>query len=105
MYILTTLFLWEISDFGVRFGLYFTIGLIICLPYINDFFKKTSRVFIVCFIIFYSFINIRPYILEHRSVITYNPYQNYAIYKIFGLKSTGIHRRDIYLDDVGAKHH
>ena len=103
MYILTTLFLWEISDFGVRIGLYFTLGLIISLPFINEFFKKTSRFFIVCFIIFYCFINARPYILENRSVISYNPYQNYLIYEIFNIESTGPHRLNVYLNDIKEK--
>ena len=103
LYILTTLFLWEISDFGVRFGLFFAVGLIICLPYLNEFFKETSRFFIVCFIILYCFVNARPYILENRSVITYNPYQNYVIYELFDLKSTGPQRREIYIQELESK--
>jgi len=100
LFILSTLFLWEISDFGVRFGLYFSMGLIISLPYILDFFNNISKSFIVSFILLYCFINIRPYVLEDRSVITYNPYQNYLIYELFDIKSTGSERREIYISDL-----
>lgn len=102
MFILTTLFLWEISDFGVRFGLYFSMGLVISLPYILEFFNKMSKSFIVSFIVLYCFINARQYIFEDRSVISYNPYQNYIIYESFDIKSTGADRRDIYINELGG---
>jgi transmembrane protein EpsG len=100
LFMLVTFFFWEISDFGVRFGLYFSIGLIICLPYILQYFKKPLNIFVVSLIVFYGFINIRPIILEYRSVISYNPYQNYIIYSVFDLKSTGEGRRDIYINEL-----
>lgn len=103
LFILATLFLWEISDFGVRFGLYFSLGLIISLPYMLDFFNKSSRAFVAAFIILYCFINIRPYVLEDRSVISYNPYQNYVVHELFDLKSTGAERRDIYIYELGGR--
>ena len=89
LFILSTLFLWEISDFGVRFGLYFSLGIIICLPYILEFFKKDSKFIVICFIILYSFNNARTFFLEDRTVISYNPYQNYILYELFDLKRTG----------------
>ena len=97
LFILSTLFLWEISDFGVRFGLYFSLGIVICLPYILDFFKKDSKFYILCFVILYSFNNARTFFLEDRTVISYNPYQNYIVYELFGLNSTGVERRDTYV--------
>lgn len=91
---------WEISAIGFRFGLYFILGLIYFLPKIVDFFSKNSRILVLSFIIMYSFMHIRVYILEDKSVITYNPYQNYLIHKIFKIESTGLERRDIYIQDV-----
>ena len=100
LFMLVTFFFWEISDFGVRFGFYFSIGLIICLPYILQYFKKPLNISVVSLILFYGFINMRPIILEHRSVISYNPYQNYIIYSAFDIKSTGEERRDIYISEL-----
>lgn len=100
LFILSTLFLWEISDFGVRFGLYFSMGLVISLPYILEFFTNISKSFIVSFILLYCFVNIRPIVLEERSVISYNPYQNYLIYELFELRSSGPERRDIYINEL-----
>lgn len=100
LFILSTLFFWEIAEFGVRSGLYFSIGLIISLPLMIEFFTKNSKFFIVSFILLYCFVNIRPYVLEHRSVISYNPYQNYLIYELFEIKSTGTERRDTYVREL-----
>lgn len=100
LFMLSTLFLWEISDFGVRFGLYFSLGLVYCLPQMTSFFTEKSRPFVLIFLLLYAFIHIRVYVIEDRSVITYNPYQNYLIHEVFDLKSTGPERLAIYLDEL-----
>lgn len=97
---LATMFLWEIADFGIRFGLYFSIGILYCLPQIILFFNKISKPIIITFVLFYSFVNARQFIMEDRSVIPYNPYQNYLIYEFFDLKSTGPERLTIYFNEL-----
>ena len=43
----------------------------------------------------FSFMSSRFIYLEQIGGIAYNPYQNYVIYKIFGLESTGVKRLEI----------
>lgn len=100
LFMLATMFLWEIADFGIRFGLYFSIGILYCLPQIILFFNKISKPIIITFVLFYSFVNARQFIMEDRSVIPYNPYQNYLIYEFFDLKSTGPERLTIYFNEL-----
>jgi hypothetical protein len=100
LFTLATMFLWEIADFGIRLGLYFSIGILYCLPQLISFFNQISKPIIITFVLFYSFVNARQFIMEDRSVIPYNPYQNYLIYELFDLKSTGPDRLTIYLDEL-----
>lgn len=94
---------WEIFEIGFRFGLYFILGLVYFLPQILNYFKRNSRVFVLGFIILYCFMNVRVFVLEDKSVIPYNPYQNYIVYKALGLKSTGPQRLNEYLLEVEKK--
>jgi len=86
---------WELSEFSSRFRLYFFIANIFLLSYLIDIYNEKLKrhllfLFIISFSIFYS----RIYIFQMNEGIAYNPYQNYVIYELFDLNSTGYQRLD-----------
>lgn len=84
---------WELSMLSSRIRLYFLMSNIVLLTYFIDVFEeRLKKYFIFMFISLYCLFYGRIYFFESPEGISYNPYQNYAVYKIFGLKSTGPER-------------
>jgi hypothetical protein len=97
-------FTWEISIISSRFRLYFLIGNIVLLTYFIDMYKNRLIkslvfVFIVSYCLFYG----RIYLFEYTEAISYNPYQNYVIYKMFDIKSTGTERLQLFMNFIEEK--
>ena len=102
MYVISMFFYyhtWELNELSSRFRLYFSLGNVILFTLLIDAYKEKIYkslvfIFIVSFSLFYS----RIYIFEMPEGIAYNPYQNYVIYELFDLKSTGKERLEKYLN-------
>ncbi|MBG0859039.1 MAG: EpsG family protein [Bacteroidales bacterium] len=91
-------FTWELNEFSSRFRLYFTVGNIVLFTYFLDVYKNKLNRFLVFFmIVSFSVFFGRIYFFEMQQGIAYNPYQNYLIYKVFGLKSTGQERLEKFI--------
>jgi transmembrane protein EpsG len=89
---------WELSILSSRFRFYFLIGNIVLLTYFLDVYKEKLKKYVVfVFIIFYCLFYGRIYFFEFPEAISYNPYQNYFLYEIFDIKSTGTERRNIFM--------
>ena len=96
LYIVVYLVFFELLVISNRFRLYFSISQVILLPMVVYSFKKISnKIYIYIYVIMFSFMSSRFIYLEQIGGIAYNPYQNYVIYKIFGLESTGVKRLEI----------
>lgn len=92
-YMLCRLLLWESIDMSSRFGYYFVGGIFLGLPLLVDLYKtKFNRSLCLIFIILFNFYQSQTWLLENTSTITYNPYQNYVIHRMFDLKDTGEER-------------
>lgn len=92
-YMLCRLLLWESIDMSSRFGYYFIGGIFLGLPLMIDLYKtKLNRNLCLLFIILFDFYQSQTWLLENTSTITYNPYQNYVIHRMFDLKDTGEER-------------
>lgn len=95
---------WELSILSSRFRLYFIIGNAILLTYFIDLYRdKLMKYLIFIFIIFYCFFYSRIYLFKYSEGISYNPYQNYLVYKVFDLNSTGHERLKMYMRTVDKK--
>ncbi len=83
-------YFYEISEVSIRFRAYFLIGNIIMFPYLFQIFKLlVNRIISFSILTLYCFYIGRIYFLQLPEAIAYNPYQNYLIYKLFDIKSTG----------------
>ncbi len=83
----------ELSEIAERLRLFFLIANVILIPYLLLLFdRRIQRGLFTCFILIYSFINCRAYILERPATIAHHPYQNYVVYKTLGLESSGYRR-------------
>ena len=107
MYILNLVFYyftWELWLLSSRYRLYFLIGNVVLLTYFVDVYKDRLKKYLVfVFIIFYCLSYGKIYFFEYPEGITHNPYQNYLLYKIFGIKSTGLERLDIFESTIAFK--
>lgn len=82
--------LWESININSRINFYLIFGLIMGLPLLLDLVKKKYDILIVLVsIILINFYQCSEFFFIRSSA---NPYQNYFIYKIFDLKSTGQER-------------
>jgi transmembrane protein EpsG len=90
---------WELTILSSRFRFYFLIGNVVLLTYFLDLYKQKIKKHIVfAFITFYCLFYGRIYFFEFPEAISYNPYQNYLLYEIFDIKSTGPERRNIFME-------
>lgn len=95
-YMLCRLLLWESIDMNSRFGYYFIGGIFLGLPLLIDLYKaKLNRELCFIFIIVFNFYQSQTWLLEDTSTITYNPYQNYVVHKLFDLETTGEKRFEL----------
>ncbi len=86
----------EIVDISNRFRLYFALSELILLPtLLTSFELYKNKILIFIFIVLFSFSTSRNIFLERTRGSAYNPYQNYILYKMFDIKSTGQERLDI----------
>lgn len=86
----------EIVDISNRFRLYFALSELILLPNLFIAFETyKNKILIFIFVTLFSFSTSRNIFLERTGGSAYNPYQNYIIYKMFDIKSTGKERLEI----------
>ena len=91
--IFTFFCMYEFVEMADRLRLYFLIANLIILPsFIYLFHIKTERLVCFIYIFLFSLFSCQPWILSSPMTIAYSPYQNYLVYKIFGVKSTGYER-------------
>jgi len=86
---------YELIEIANRFRLSYLISVIVLFPYlIEGYLKYINKVFISIIIVLYCFTFNRGiyYDKSASQYISFNPYQNYLIYKTFDLKSTGSER-------------
>lgn len=82
--------MFELSEINSRLSAYLVVFLVVVVSNIIYTSKIISNRFIYSVIItFYCFLYGAVYILEKPVTIAYYPYQNYLVYKIFDIKSTG----------------
>lgn len=89
----------DLSEISERMRSYFlTAEIVLLIEIIRSrkayFYKDLT----FCFIVLITFFNSGPFLLQFPSTIAYFPYQNYAIYKIFNIRSTGPERLRIHAD-------
>ncbi len=93
---------WEINYISTRIGWYLLFGVSIYLPHLIDYFNRESRGIILCFIIIFNFMIIRPFVFPTITTSPFSPYDDYISCKIFGKKSTGRERADKYASEMGV---
>lgn len=101
MYLIVSCLTWEIAFFSVRFGWYFLFGLVVCLPNIISFFKKSSKYLAISYIFIFNFLLVRPFIFPSITQLPFSPYQDYISCELFGVKSTGKQRAEQYMSEMG----
>ncbi len=92
------LVMYEFIELSGRLRFYTLISYIIILPYFISIIKTLKgRMIVLSLIILYSFTYVRTFTSNKRiESISYNPYQNYIIHKIFHKRSDGEQRLDKY---------
>jgi hypothetical protein len=101
IYTIIGLYLWDSGDVSIRLQHYFIVGLIILLPELISGSKRTLyKLSLLLFILVLSIWSSNPIFLERPTGVSYNPYQNYVIYKVFHIKSTGKQRRDEFMKNL-----
>jgi hypothetical protein len=94
-------FTWELTEMSSRLRLYFVVSNLALFPFIVELYKPMFKKYaVVMFTVCFSFFYCRPYILGMREVISYVPYQNYLVYSVFYLESTGEERLRIFSNEV-----
>lgn len=87
--------MFELSEVNSRISAYLIIFVVIVASNIIDRSKiYTNRLILTTVFISYCFLYGAVYILEKPSTHPYYPYQNYILYKIFDMRSTGHERLD-----------
>ena len=90
IYIFIGLCLWDTGDIVIRLQHYFVIGLIVIIPeYVMSLRILSNRVIGITYIFILSIWSSAPVFFEQPAGETYNPYQNYVVYKFFDIPSTG----------------
>lgn len=85
--------MFEISEINSRISAYLIIFLVIEVSDIIQHLKiNFNKIVFYSIITIYCFMYSSVYLLEKPATISYYPYQNYIIYKLFGFKSTGEER-------------
>ncbi|WP_172426649.1 EpsG family protein [Flavobacterium sp. ACN6] len=91
--IFTFFCMYEFIEMADRLRLYFTISNLIILPsLVYLFYTRIDRIMVFTYVVVFAFFSCKPYILNLPTTIAYHPYQNYLIYQLFDLRSTGEER-------------
>ncbi len=92
-------FMYQLEEISVRFCTYFIVfTCVIITRYINTLQMQTNKLAITSLVIIYCFFSSGPYLIDGRSTIAYSPYQNYIIYKVFNIQSTGEERLNKHIE-------
>ncbi|WP_251623359.1 EpsG family protein [Odoribacter lunatus] len=92
-------FLWDTGDVIERLRYYFIISLFILLPNLCFSFRRVSNRFLgMVFIYVLSLWSSNPIFFELKGGQSYNPYQNYLIYKLMDIESDGDNRLDKFIN-------
>jgi hypothetical protein len=95
--VLIYFYCYELIELTNRVRWFFFIGIIIILPdYIIILKNKLNKLTYCTAIICLCFLYARLIFMESSATLPYNPYQNYVVYKVFNLNSTGMERTLIY---------
>lgn len=87
--------MFELSEINARISAYMIIFIAIVISIIITKLKICfNRLIIGAIFITYCFFYASVYILEKPATLPYHPYQNYVIYQMFDIPSTGEERRD-----------
>lgn len=90
-------FMFELSEINTRITAYLIIFLAIVVADIIDRMRiESNRKIIGLTFIVYCFLYAKVYLMESPSTLPYHPYQNYAVYELFDIPSTGKERRKIF---------
>lgn len=85
--------LYELIEMADRLRLYFLISNVVLFPSMIYLFQvKKERILAFTYAGVFAFFSCMPYILNAPTTIAYYPYQNYVIYKMFNIESTGPQR-------------
>ncbi len=92
------LVMYEFIELSGRLRFYTLISYLVILPYYIKIVKTLKgKVIVLILIILYSFTYVRVFASNNRiESISYNPYQNYLIYKMFKKRSSGKFRLNKY---------
>lgn len=100
LYVFSNEVLWDTTEVVFRFSLYFMMGFVVLLPIMMmSFVEKNNRIAFLILIALVSFTTRSPILLNLNSGVSYNPYQNYLIYSLFDIPSTGYERRVQFINE------
>lgn len=89
--------MFELSEINTRITAYLIVFLaIVIADFIDRLYIETNKKMIGLTFILYCFLYAKVYLLEAPSTIPYHPYQNYVVYKMLDIESTGEERRTIF---------
>jgi hypothetical protein len=95
---------YELPELAERIKLYFYLSNIVMLPSFLSLLSNVTKKFIgISCILFYSFFYGNVHLLQKPITIAYFPYQNYIIYKVFDLQSTGEQRLNQHITNMEAQ--
>ncbi len=87
--------MFELSEVNTRLSAYLIIFIILAISnIISKSSIKKNKLIISVITLLYCYLYCSVYLLEKPSTIAYSPYQNYIIYKILDIRSTGEDRLD-----------
>lgn len=85
--------LFEFFEISERLRFYFTIAEVVIVSHVIFIIRNyIVRIFALLFLAIGVFLNAYPFLLQLPSTIAYHPYQNYVLYSIFDLNSSGYYR-------------
>lgn len=94
--------MFELAEINARISVYLIIFLSIITANMVWCSKiQYNRIILNGIFIFYCFLYASAYLLERPGAIAYYPYQNYLIYELFEIRSTGEKRLDDFANSTG----
>lgn len=100
LYLILTMIFWEYSFFSIRYGWICLWGMAVCLPMLQCIFTKSSRVFVIGYIILFCFVTVKTFLFPTMTTKQFVPYDNYILCEWFGFEATGAERAEEYLNAV-----
>lgn len=99
IYLFILEYLWDTGEIVRRLQFYFLLGLIVILPeFLMSLKIRTNKLICLFYIFLLTIWSSNPIFLDLPNGKPYNPYQNYIIYRILDLHSTGEQRLDEFAD-------